>query len=191
LSAKNEKQFISTRKIMFFIDGYYLTKNAKDIFKKDVIVYPTFIDILLKEFQNDYSMFYFELIRVYYYDAIPEENDSNYSYQKERIKNIQNANDFDIRLGKSIKIKKNKKNKFDYRQKGVDTLIAIDMLAKAYQNHYDIAILITGDEDIHEIVSAVKNTGKKVFGIYFDKHISSDLKNSFDRTIKLQQTHFI
>lgn len=191
MSSNTEEQFLSTRRIMAFIDGYYLNKNANDIFKKDNISYPTFIDILIKEFQNNYRMFYFELIRVYYYDAIPEKNDPNYQAQYNKIKSIQYNNDFDIRLGKSIKIKNHKNKNSEYRQKGVDTLIAIDMLTKAYQNHYDIAILIIGDEDVREVVNAVKDTGKKVFGIYFDKHISNDLEDSFDRRIKLEKNHFV
>jgi hypothetical protein len=82
---------------------------------------------------------------------------------------------FEVRLGKLKKIDE------EYKQKGVDGLIAIDMLSKAYEDHYDIAILITGDEDFHPIVRSVKDTGKRVFGVFFDKHFSADLEKDFDR----------
>lgn len=50
-----------------------------------------------------------------------------------------------------------------------------------YEDHYDIAILITGDEDFHPIVRSVKDTGKRVFGVFFDKYFSADLEKDFDR----------
>lgn len=78
-----------------------------------------------------------------------------------------------------------------FRQKGVDTLIALDMLSKAYENHYDSAILVAGDDDFLDVVHAVKNAGKKVYGAFFEKHISQDLKDSFDRRIHLVDTFFL
>jgi uncharacterized LabA/DUF88 family protein len=67
-----------------------------------------------------------------------------------------------------------------FEQKRVDTLIAVDMLSKTYENHYDIAILLSGDEDHMPVVDAVKNTGKRVFGIFFESGISPMLKEYFD-----------
>jgi uncharacterized LabA/DUF88 family protein len=46
----------------------------------------------------------------------------------------------------------------------VDTLIAIDMISKAYENHYDVDILLAGDDDFLDVVNAVKNAGKRVYG---------------------------
>lgn len=40
---------------------------------------------------------------------------------------------------------------------GVDTLIAIDTVTKAYQNHYDVAVLLEGDDDFIDVVKAMKN----------------------------------
>jgi uncharacterized LabA/DUF88 family protein len=47
------------------------------------------------------------------------------------------------------------------------------------ENHYDIAILLSGDDDIQDIVKAVKNAGKRVFGAYFSKHISDGVEGLF------------
>jgi uncharacterized LabA/DUF88 family protein len=64
------------------------------------------------------------------------------------------------------------------------------MVSKAYMDHYDIAFLVTGDEDFLPVVDAVKNAGKRVFGIYFDTWISEDLKNSFDEFLELSKGWF-
>ena len=78
-----------------------------------------------------------------------------------------------------------------FKQKGVDTLIAIDMLSKAYENHYDVAVLLAGDEDFLDVVNSVKNAGKRVFGAFFEKHISPELKDSFDKRLHLVDNFFL
>jgi uncharacterized LabA/DUF88 family protein len=47
-------------------------------------------------------------------------------------------------------------------QKGVDMRVALHMVKLAYNNAYDIAILITGDGDLVEAVKTVKDWGKQV-----------------------------
>lgn len=37
-------------------------------------------------------------------------------------------------------------------QKGVDTLIALDMILKAFQDYYDFAFLLAGDANFVDIV---------------------------------------
>lgn len=75
-----------------------------------------------------------------------------------------------------------------YRQKGVDVLLAIDMLSKAYMNHFEWCILLAGDDDYLDLVKTVKNiTGKQVIGSYFEKTASKRLIKSFDRKIVLNE----
>ena len=61
------------------------------------------------------------------------------------------------------------------------------MISKAYQDHYDIALLIAGDEDHLPVVEAVKNTGKRVYGAFFEGTVSQNLKESFDMPFILSQ----
>jgi uncharacterized LabA/DUF88 family protein len=145
--------------------------------KTNVISYELFADILTREedlFPKNVS---FELIRTYYYDAQISEKEDRKKYREinKNMERVEYIPGFDVRLGTL------KKTKDGYRQKGVDTLIAIDMLSKAYENHYDMAVLVAGDEDFLEVVKSVKNTGKRVIGVFFRSHISENLMNSFDR----------
>ena len=66
------------------------------------------------------------------------------------------------------------------KQKGVDVRLATDMITKAYQDHYDFAILFAGDDDFSDVVNAVKDAGKRVIGIYLKEHVSLNFKNSID-----------
>jgi len=47
-------------------------------------------------------------------------------------------------------------------QKGIDVQLAVDMIAHAYNNSYDVAILCSGDVDLLESIRLTKNLGKKV-----------------------------
>jgi len=68
-----------------------------------------------------------------------------------------------------------------WRQKGVDLLIGINMLSKAFLDHYDCAILIAGDRDFKQLVTAIKNqTGKRVYGVYLFEEIPEDFKTTYD-----------
>ena len=79
-----------------------------------------------------------------------------------------------VRLGEAIR------GKDGLRQKGVDILMAIDSLTKAYQNHYDVAMFIVGDRDFIPLVREVKNAGKKTWGIYSRSHLVHELAVEFD-----------
>ena len=58
--------------------------------------------------------------------------------------------------------------------------MAIDMLGKAYEKHYEIAVLVAGDGDFVNLVEAVKNTGARVYGAYIENHVAKTLLDSFD-----------
>ncbi len=89
---------------------------------------------------------------------------------------------FEVRLGTLVRTKDG------YRQKGVDTLIAIDMITKAFMNHYDIAILVAGDRDFVNVVRAVKEfTGKLVYGAYEPSSVADELVRTFDNRIPLRE----
>ena len=51
----------------------------------------------------------------------------------------------------------------DRQQKGVDTLIALDMVRFAGRSGFDTAILVSGDRDLAEAVRAAQDFGVKVF----------------------------
>ncbi len=71
------------------------------------------------------------------------------------------------------------------RQKGVDIKMAIDMLSKAYDGHYEFAILVAGDGDFVHLVDAVKDAGRRVIGAYYQDTVSLNLQKSFDQHIIL------
>jgi uncharacterized LabA/DUF88 family protein len=137
----------------------------------DILNYLRFVELLIDQFIQKLPRFYLEKIRVYYYDAKPDEEEPDASEQQAYLRKIRDIPGFVDRLGSLKRVKKDKR-----RQKEVDSLIAVDMVSMAYKNQYDIAMLIAGDEDHLPVVEAVKDTGKRVYGCFFEHNISQDLR---------------
>lgn len=158
---------------MCFIDGGYLRKNTMDIFKHENIdlvrLHMEFAGLMQE------ALIAPEFVRIYYYDAIVESTHADYLKQKAYFDEINSLDFYEIKLGQLIQLPNGKT-----RQKGVDVFLSIDMVKKAYENHYEWAVLVAGDGDYVELARAVKDTGKRVYGFYFDEHTSPNLKAAFD-----------
>lgn len=50
-----------------------------------------------------------------------------------------------------------------YKEKRVDVNLAVDMVARAMKNEFDVAYLVSADGDFVPAVEIVRETGKKVF----------------------------
>jgi len=77
-----------------------------------------------------------------------------------------------------------------YIQKGVDTLIATDMVSMAFLGHYEIAFLVSGDGDLAPAVEAVKAAGKQIIVATFPRSRSAAVGNAADHEIVLNSGYF-
>jgi uncharacterized LabA/DUF88 family protein len=119
----------SYRPVMIFIDSGYLREEVKRVFGHDNINFA-----LLSHHLNWSIMeghIHPELIRVYYYDAIVDHKDPKYDEQDRYFKDIRKNNNYEVKLGRLIRTKDDR-----YRQKGVDVLLAIDMITKAFVSNH-------------------------------------------------------
>ncbi len=76
-----------------------------------------------------------------------------------------------------------------YHEKGVDVLIAVEMIRFALDKKYDTAYLISSDNDLVPAVKEVQRLGKKIVyvGSSIRKGQSFGLTSVCDRTILLQE----
>lgn len=171
-----------TERLMVFIDGAYLRKVFRDLFGDDKIDWKKFHHAMLGMYNVlPSNPFQPDLIRIYYYDGIVNPQDKDYELQSEYFDLIRLAEKYTVRLGEAIK------GKDGLRQKGVDILMTIDSLTKAYQNHYDVAIFIVGDRDFIPLIRAVKDAGKKTVGACYKGQIVSELMREFDSRIYMHK----
>ena len=79
-----------------------------------------------------------------------------------------------------------KKNKTK-GSKQVDISLAIDMLVHASRKHYEIAVLVAGDEDYVPLVRAVKREGARVHVWFLRNGLSRPLRHEADYFVDLDQ----
>jgi uncharacterized LabA/DUF88 family protein len=170
----------SYRQVMVFVDGGYLREYIKKKWGNQELATGPFQTLLRKLIEKVQSgNIYGELIRTYYYDAIVDEKEKDERERQNKFFDTLRTLPFcTVRLGRLKTARKKPR-----RQKGVDILMAIDMLTKAYENHYDIAILVAGDGDFVDLVEAVKDAGKRVLGAYIKDHVDDKLLVSLDNHI--------
>jgi uncharacterized LabA/DUF88 family protein len=144
---------IYSDRVIVFIDGGYLQKCTSDQGNLDI---PKFVEKLVASRR---------LMRTYYYTA--EIKNPPDSYWREQRSNQQRYLDalthqpyIEVRRG-HLKFSQNR-GRYEATQKGVDVLLALDMLRFALKGNYDTATLVSGDGDFAEIVRMVKDEGKRV-----------------------------
>jgi len=195
MSSFSSGQSRHLKRTMIFIDGGYFRKFLEDmvnegcfrkfldkgltsesIKKPEIIAYG--LSVLLFEIVNkiNASIYHHEIIRVYYYDGKSLEDpefrkkDDFFNLIKNNFGLLQTTIPFEMKFGRLIKSSKDEKP----RQKGVDVLLSVDIVAKAFLDHYDEAVIVAGDDDFLDAVTSVKDfTGKKVIGFYSSKGKSS------------------
>lgn len=77
----------------------------------------------------------------------------------------------------------------DYVEKKVDVAIAVDLVRMAYEDHYDVAYLLSADADYVTAVKEAQRLGKTVFGAKAASEPSDDLGRVI-RMIPLRRDQF-
>jgi len=115
--------------------------------------------------------------RITYYDALPDEGESNplQGYWDA----IELLDDVHLGFGALRGIRKR------VRQKAVDTLIAVDMVGGAYSGIFDIALLVAGDADFVPVIEEVKRRGVMAAVAASARSISEYLRRAADRFIEI------
>ena len=157
---------MTRKRAMVFIDAQNLSfgsKNYKDGIDND----PT---KLVAELTEGY-----DLIRPYWFDAYPPgDRDS-----KEGFFHFLGTNGFrvvDMPL---------RENDDGYEQKGLDITLATELIARGFDDAYDVAVVVTGDDDFDRAIRYVQDRGKVVEVAAFESTMSDGLKRRADTYIKL------
>ena len=183
---------------MIFIDGGYLRKNLQDIQDNENWDISKFIDNIHVELDLYTGLIIGggvdvrNHVRTYYYDAIFDKDDKlyddtlhkgKYDKYKSLFDSLADKETVEVKLGRLVISEKGAP-----RQKGVDTLFAIDVITKAFMNHFDVGIMFCGDRDFIPIVKAVKDlTGKHVYGVYFSNSCPEELRRVFDKRYEIPE----
>lgn len=142
-------------RVAIFIDGGYLTKVLQESFDSPKIDFARFSKRLAA---GD------RILRTYYYTCLPYRSTPPTPEETERYINVQrfvnalrHLDRYEVREGKLAKRGIRPDGKPDLQQKGVDILLACDLILLSAKQRIDKAILITGDGDFIPAIEIAKN----------------------------------
>lgn len=174
------------KKAVVFIDGAYLESFVQQKFPGKQMNVPGLLPRLEYNTASHFNESY-EVIRTYYYDAIPEPDYTQppaivQKHEKKRMKKQQfleylmdNCSKLDVVKG-LVKVKGNG----DLEQKGVDVSLGADMALMANQGRVDVIILISGDADFVPAVEVAKRAMVNVYLIAERGTTSKALRRAVD-----------
>ena len=156
-----------TSRLAIFIDGRNLYHSLEENCGRFDVDFRAFAQKLARDRS---------LLRVYYYNVLrdPNRNPQAYQDQQNFLTALDNVPYLEVRLGRS-------KMRGDVAvEKGVDIMVATDMLRLAWDDRYDVAILVSGDGDFAYAVQTVKDMGKQVIVAAFPSNLSPELSKVCD-----------
>lgn len=164
-------------RISIFIDGSNLYHSLK-VLNGVKIDFEKFIKELTKNRI---------LTNVFYYIAPLDitSNEKKYWKHQKFLSNLEKIPNFKVVLCTLRKYSK-EYGKFGFEVKGDDVYLANDLLVGAYENLYDTAILVSGDEDFVPVINTLKRLKKKTENVFFMSTSSKKLRKLCDKTINLK-----
>lgn len=145
-------------KVAIFIDGAYFEKILKHDYAGQRINFQKLSDILSGDKK--------ETLRTYYYDCEPYQSSPPTREEKERFSNKQRffyyltcLPRYEVRKGRLVVRGMDNDGNKRFQQKGVDTLLSIDMVSLGATRQISDVILLAGDSDYVPAVETVKPFG--------------------------------
>ena len=171
--------FKKNKKVMIFIDG----SNLYNVLLKNC----GRSDLKFYDFAKKLTGSKRKLEKIFYYNVrqelegkikIPEE-------QKKFLNSLRKIPRFEVKLGIW------KEQNGSIVEKGVDVMLATDLVLHAVKNNFDSAIIVSGDGDFFPAIETVKKEGKKVEVAAFESNISKEASESADKVLKLHKSYFM
>lgn len=164
-------------RVAIFIDGSNLYHALRDNFGR--------VDLNFGEFTGKLCGPR-RLFRTYYYNVLrdPSQRPEGYREQQEFLDVLRKTAYLEVRLGTT------KLLQGVPVEKGIDIMLATDLLHFAWNDLYDVAILVSGDGDFAYALQAAKNMGKHVEVAYFESNVSKDLLDTADHRHLLDGNFF-
>jgi len=164
-------------RVAIFIDGSNLYHALRDNCSR--------VDLNFTDFTNKLCAGR-PLFRTYYYNVLqdPNQRPEGFREQQEFLDVLKKTPYLEVRLG-GMKLSQGVPV-----EKGIDIMLATDLLHFAWNNLYEVAILVSGDGDFAYALQAAKNMGKHVEVAYFESNISKSMLDVADNRHLLNQEFF-
>jgi uncharacterized LabA/DUF88 family protein len=169
------------KRVAVFIDGSNFYNGLRDNVGRMDVDFQQFGKVLSAKTGG-------ELLRIYYYNAKvdPEFDPDNYEKQQRFITHLAHTQYLTLRLGKLVyyQVRGEDSTRKHYAvEKGLDVKLAIDLVRLAVNRACEVAIIVSGDKDLAEVVEYGKEMGLEVVSAFFPRGLSEQLATKADRVI--------
>ncbi len=154
-------------RVAVFIDGSNLYHALRSSFNRNDLKFTD----LIKKICGQRRLF-----RAYYYNVLqdPSQRADAFRDQQDFLAALRETPYLEVRLGgtklaQGIPV-----------EKGIDVMLVTDLLNLAWEDLYDVGVLVSGDSDFAYALQAVKNLGKYVEVAYFESNVSKDILDVAD-----------
>jgi len=179
-------------RVIVFIDGsnlYHAFRNYAPQKRLD-----------LQLFSNQLCEINDRLIHTHYYNVPVNQADNPaiYAAQQRFLARLNKIPFFTVHLGRLLDRQRyencpscSRPYTVQYRtEKGVDIQLATDLLTLAFDNQYDIAVLVSNDSDFVPVVEQVMRLNKQIVNAEFPSKLPNYLSRRCSKVIKLD-TNFL
>lgn len=169
---------MNNQRVAIFIDGSNLYHNLKRYKIK------ANFETIIKKIETKR-----EIADIFYYTALLDKSidEKKYSSHKKFLNKIKQISNFNVVLCNLRKMKL-ENGRIEFAIKGDDVHLATDLIKGAYENLYDVAIIVSGDADFIPAIKLAQKNGKKVINAFFPKSSSYQLRNCCDGSINLRKS---
>ena len=169
---------MNNQRVAIFIDGSNLYHNLK---RFDI---KTKFEEIIKRIETKRK-----IVDIFYYTALLDRsiNEERYKEHKRFLDKIKEIPNFHVVLCNLRRVIL-KDGFVNFAIKGDDVYLATDLIKGAYENLYDVAIIVSGDADFIPAIKLVQKNGKKIINAFFPKSSSYLLRNCCDGSINLKKS---
>ena len=169
------------KRVAVFIDGSNFYNGLRDNVGR--------MDVDFHRFGNKLAeMAEGELLRIYYYNAKvdPEFDPDNFEKQQRFITHLAHTPHLTLRLGKLVYYQVRGEEAATGRkhyavEKGLDVKLAIDLVRLAVNRACEVAVIVSGDKDLADVVEYGKEMGIIVCSAFFPRGLSEALATRADK----------
>jgi len=175
----------TTSRVVVFIDNSNVFKQLETLHRIDVQWCKLYNPKYLAEKLTGNR----ELVSIFFYCTPPPsflqlKKPNEYWTQISYFEAVKKLNKVEVRYGRLAG------GKDSLKEKNLDTKLTADMIKLAFENKYDVAVLVSNDGDYQSAVETVKELGKRVENAYFRKSMSLALRRACDLTRRLRRSYF-
>lgn len=145
-------------RVFVLIDGSNFYHRLKELELRNLLFfqYGAFAASLARNNSVQQQTYYIGQVR----ERVGDEKSRKLMKNQQRLFANLSRNHWNISVGQMLQSDR-------FHEKGVDVLMAVDLVAGAYEDAYDMAILVSSDTDLIPAIQKIRSLGKKITYVGF------------------------